>query len=668
MSAWLPGLGVLGRLLASSEVSPADWLMELASRHPIVLAPDSASGWFGGAALVAFDPLDGGFISDSEPDEVMRIVGRILESVLDAEKPALAVVQLPYSGPARWARYERGVARDAHGWRAWGSEPSDGWPEPPVPGCLRSGSDPGPLAHEVASSLTAPAWCAAVDAAQEAIRDGAVYVVNLTRIIGARVNYEAPMAFSHLLEHAPSSMAAAWLHEAGCGILSVSPERFLRLDGCEVEIAPVKGTRRRGITHEEDTALATELSSSEKERAEHVMVVDMERNDLGRVCVPGTVCVDPLLSIETTAYAHQMVSRVRGLLRPEADIAELLGATFPCGSVTGAPKLAAMRVLGELEPSQRGSYTGSLLVAVPGQLDSSVLIRTLELDGDVARYGTGCGITIDSDPIAEWEETVLKANPVLAGSSRSAGAPPVALKETCRVVGGLVPLWGFHRARLAAGGCSRELLALAEARAFEAAAAWADAATRRARLTVVVSPDGSVTAEVSRRLSSLDVPRGPVVARVDVDAMPELPPGPAKPADRSVYDAAGRRAQGLGAQQAVLVGPDGYVIDGSSATVWIAENGALVTPPSPPAVPGVGRAFVLATAEAVGLRVRVEPVSWERFASAEEAFLTNAYGGAVPVRGRGGEIGRAVRELFDSAWASSETVGALPRAGSPRSE
>lgn len=241
-------------------------------------------------------------------------------------------------------------------------------------------------------------------------------------------------------------------------------------------------------------------------------------------------------------------------------------------------------------------------------------------------------------------------NSVGAEVISSVDAPTVALKETCRVVHGEVPLWPFHRARLAAGGCGETLLALAEARALEAAAAWPDLETRRARLTVVVPEDGSVTVEVTRRSSSLDIPRGPIVARVDVDAPPPLPPGPAKPADRSAYDDAHRRAHALGARQGVLVGPDGFVIDGSTASVWIVEGDTLVTPPSPPAVPGVARAFVLAGAAEAGLAARVETITWNRFEAADEAFLTNAFGGAVPVRGRGGAVFARVAGLFAGAW------------------
>jgi branched-subunit amino acid aminotransferase/4-amino-4-deoxychorismate lyase len=234
--------------------------------------------------------------------------------------------------------------------------------------------------------------------------------------------------------------------------------------------------------------------------------------------------------------------------------------------------------------------------------------------------------------------------------SHVAAGPPVALKETCRAVAGSVPLWRYHRARLAAGGCSEELLAAVDSRVAEAAAEWAAAPTRRARLTVVVSPDGSVAVDVSQRLSSLDVVGGLIAVRVDIDVAPPLPPGPAKPADRSWWDVAHRAAAAAGGHEAVLVSCDGNVVDGSTAAVWIAEDGALITPPAPPAIPSVSRAFVLASAERAGLSARVEPVSWERFEGADEAFFSNAFGGAAAVRGRAGATFSATRRLFDEVW------------------
>lgn len=231
------------------------------------------------------------------------------------------------------------------------------------------------------------------------------------------------------------------------------------------------------------------------------------------------------------------------------------------------------------------------------------------------------------------------------------GGPPVSLRETCRVVEGGIPLWRWHRARLEAGGCSESMLICAELTAFPLAGEYEDARPgQRVRLSLSVGMDGEAAASVSRELSSLDVVGGPVCVRVDVDGAPELPPGAAKPLDRSFWDDAQRVAYAADAHQAVLVGPDGLVIDGGTATVWTVEGGVLVTPPAPPAIAGVARAWLLERAGAVGLRAEVEPMPWERFEAADEALLTNAFGGAVAVRGRGGPVCERVVAEFDRLW------------------
>lgn len=227
-----------------------------------------------------------------------------------------------------------------------------------------------------------------------------------------------------------------------------------------------------------------------------------------------------------------------------------------------------------------------------------------------------------------------------------------SLKETCRVTRGIVPLWPYHRARLAGGGVPESVLQATDRLVGEAASEWVGAPTRRARLTVVVSADGGVTVEVAQRLSSLDVPHGPTVVRIDVTDPPPLPTPAAKPADRAWWDAAHKRATDVGAHQAILVAPDGTVVDGSTSAVWIAEEGVLFTPPAPPAIPSVSASFIRSQAERIGLDIRVEPLAWERFVDADEAFLTNAFGGAVPVRGRGGALCSAVAKLFAEVWSA----------------
>jgi branched-subunit amino acid aminotransferase/4-amino-4-deoxychorismate lyase len=236
---------------------------------------------------------------------------------------------------------------------------------------------------------------------------------------------------------------------------------------------------------------------------------------------------------------------------------------------------------------------------------------------------------------------------------RARGAPPVALRETCRVVGGRVPMWPYHHARLRAGGCADGVLDQAERAVYDAAAEWAEGDSPRVRLSLTVGEDGSVAVDVRRRLSSLDVPGGPIPVRVDVPERPTLPPGCAKPADRAWWDGVQKSARLEGGHQAVIVGPDDLIIDGGTSTLWIGEGSRLVTPPSPPAIAGVARALLCKRAPAIHLRIDVEPISWERFEAADEAFCTNAFAGAVAFRKRGGYLGNAASEMFEELWRSA---------------
>jgi para-aminobenzoate synthetase component 1 len=193
--------------------------------------------------------------------------------------------------------------------------------------------------------------------------------------------------------------------------MSASPEPFLSLDADGyVTTDPIKGTRPRGRTREQDRELACELLASEKDRAENVMIVDVLRNDLGRVCAPGTVRVPRICRLERTAAVQHLVSTVTGRLDEGRDAFDLLAASFPGGSITGAPKIRAMELLEELEPVRRGPYTGSLgWIGPDGAMAMSILIRTFVADGARLSLHVGGGITYRSDPGAEWDETVAKA-------------------------------------------------------------------------------------------------------------------------------------------------------------------------------------------------------------------------------------------------------------------
>ena len=198
-------------------------------------------------------------------------------------------------------------------------------------------------------------------------------------------------------------------------LCSATPEQFLRADAGVIRTRPIKGTRPRGTDAESDSRLAQELAESEKERAENVMIVDLMRNDLSRVCEPGTVRVDELLAIESYPHVHQLVSTVSGELRPNVTVGELLHRTFPAGSMTGAPKLSAMTILHRLEAGPRGAYAGCVgWIGAAGNLDLAMTIRTIVVTPTEASVGAGGGITWSSDAAEEVREVGIKASAPLA--------------------------------------------------------------------------------------------------------------------------------------------------------------------------------------------------------------------------------------------------------------
>lgn len=542
-----------------------------------------------------------------------------LEAAFESREPCLTAVLAPYDGGCTLVRLGR--IDDA-----------------PRPRAVPIAGDPrGPLLSDATWDLSGREYRSAVDEVRERIAAGDVYVLNLTARLTGRLAADGPVAaFDLLNRRAPSSMAASLTGLPGAApwLASVSPERFIRVTRGEhgarlVEVCPIKGTAPRGATPDADARLAGALASDPKERAEHVMVVDLERNDLGVCCVPGTVHVDPLYEVVPTAYCHQMVSSVRGTLRSNATFAQLLASSFPCGSVTGAPKRAAMRIIDRLEETPRGAYCGSLLVAMPGELDSSVLIRTLvgaTEDPTRAAWGAGCGITHDSDPAAEYLEMLLKATPVTGDAP-----PPVALRETMRVERGRAALLDRHLARLASGGTGPTTLARVRAAVAEQLESR-EAQGPYARLGVTVTPDGEVAAGITPQPSSLDVPGGPVVVPVTVAEKPALPPHAAKPAARRYWDRAHREAHRRGAHQALLITPQGELIDGSTATVWLLHGHTLSTPPAPPAIAGVMRELILDRAPAHGLSVAERPLTLADYEAAEQVWLSNAVGGFMRAR------------------------------------
>ena len=308
-------------------------------------------------------------------------------------------VVLPFSGPPVCARFAD-------------VRPATAWPGPPWA---------GPDGTAWSSSLDRDAFRAGVEVIKESIRAGDVYQVNLTRVLraplpsppaGATTDVAALGAALAVGNPAPFS-AVVRLPAHGVHVASASPERFLSRDGRTVWSSPIKGTA------------PTAERLLEKDRAENVMIVDLVRNDLGRVCEWGSVTVPSLLAVEEHPGLVHLVSTVEGTLRPGAGWPDVVAATFPPGSVTGAPKIAALSVIDRLETAPRGVYCGAVgwVDADRRVGDLNVAIRTFWIDDEHLHLGTGGGITIDSDPDGEWEETELKARNLLRVAAGTRAQP-----------------------------------------------------------------------------------------------------------------------------------------------------------------------------------------------------------------------------------------------------
>lgn len=272
---------------------------------------------------------------------------------------------------------------------------------------------PQPHALRLSSNFTQDKYLESVKIAKDYIRRGDIYQVNLSQRFCARLD-EGPLdLYSRLRRISPSSFSA-YLDCGDFQILSSSPERFLHFDGKKVTTRPMKGTRPRGRSQKEDKLLRKELLESAKDKAELIMIVDLLRNDLGRVCEYGSVKVAAMRVLEKYSTVYQTTATVEGRLHPDKDRIDLLRACFPGGSITGCPKIRSMRIIEELEPCRRSIYTGSLgYLSFNDAMDLNILIRTILRKDDKIYFQVGGGIVADSNPQREYKETLVKAEGIL---------------------------------------------------------------------------------------------------------------------------------------------------------------------------------------------------------------------------------------------------------------
>jgi para-aminobenzoate synthetase / 4-amino-4-deoxychorismate lyase len=421
---------------------------------------------------------------------------------------------------------------------------------------------------------------------------GDYYQVNLTERMTATVS--DPLNVYERIRAAQSAPYCAYIETAEMAVMSVSPELFVRRSGGMIETRPMKGTSRRGRWPDEDDDLAEALASSEKERAENVMIVDLIRSDMGRVAIPGTVEVPALFTVERYPTVLQMTSHVRSQLKPGTTLADVFTALFPCGSVTGAPKIAASKCIRSLEPKPRGVYCGAVGVVRPGarEFTFNVAIRTAVVTRETGRavYGAGGGITADSDPDRELAELRAKAA-VLTSVPRE-----IELLETLRLDQGRLTRLDDHLHRLTRSadyfGFGQVERAVSEIRA--AASRLADEnRDGRHRLRILLRRDGTNTVAISPQptdtgMRSLRIARTPVDS-ADRHLFHKL-------SDRSLY--ADRMEEADGADDVILVNERGELTETTIGNLVLELNGRRVTPAlGCGLLPGVFRATLLTAGE-----------------------------------------------------------------------
>lgn len=274
-------------------------------------------------------------------------------------------------------------------------------------------------------------FCRAVTRAKEYIARGDIYQVNLTQRFEGTSRSDSWSVYARLRELSPSAFGAFF--DAGSfQVISSSPEGFLRLRRGVISTRPMKGTRSRGDGERQDAALREELLESDKDRAELTMIVDLLRNDLGKICQYGSVHVPVLRELETYATVYQTTATVQGLLRPSVRLPEILAACFPGGSITGCPKLRAGQIIAELETHRRSLYTGSLgYFSFCGNMDMNILIRTILKKSDRVYFGSGSGIVADSDPLKEYAETLTKARALREALGERCSDDSLSGREVC---------------------------------------------------------------------------------------------------------------------------------------------------------------------------------------------------------------------------------------------
>jgi para-aminobenzoate synthetase / 4-amino-4-deoxychorismate lyase len=463
--------------------------------------------------------------------------------------------------------------------------------------------------------MTLSQYCSSVLKIKEYIAAGDTYQVNFTNEVSLDVDTGPSAIFESLLHHQPVSYAAL-MHVAGHHILSLSPELFFRIENGRIMTRPMKGTMQRGLDLAEDLQAALRLQSDEKNRSEHVMIVDLLRNDLGRICTMGSVQVEDLFSVERYKTLLQMTSTVSGMLRLEISYYDIFRSIFPSGSVTGAPKIRTMQIIHELERKPRGVYTGAIGFFSPGGNSAfNVAIRTLVLRNDKARMGVGGGIVADSDPKDEYQECLLKAAFLTRARDDFQLIETMLWKDGIRFL-----LLHLDRMESSASYFNfvfdrrillRRLLELSTR--FDAGMSY--------RVRVLLSANGDLTITSSELLTECFT--SDVTLSQESTSSTDLFLRH-KTTRRGLYDRQYAEARANGFDEVIFKNERGELTEGAISNIFVKQAGKLFTPPlSCGVLPGVFRRHLLETYATAEERI----LTLEDLSAADEIFLCNSLRG-----------------------------------------
>jgi para-aminobenzoate synthetase / 4-amino-4-deoxychorismate lyase len=447
------------------------------------------------------------------------------------------------------------------------------------------------------------------------IEAGDTYQANLTGRLRASFGGDVVELFNHMMHAQPVEFGALLRIENYC-ILSASPELFFRLKGRHITVRPMKGTSKRGRDSQEDAERMQALANDEKNRAENVMIVDLMRNDLGRVAEMGSVQVKKLFEVEQFPHVLQMSTEITAVLRPEVTLYNLFASLFPSGSIVGAPKVRTMQILQEIEGRERGVYTGSIGFFSPDEeAVFSVAIRTAVLREGSLEMGVGAGITYDSTAVDEYRECLLKSEFLTENA--------FSLIETMRWENGHCALLPLHLARLEASaayfGFRFSRATLAEAME-KATAGWVDPTASRLRLTL--ERDGTLSLSDLEPLRDEVGPSQAMLWRSPVQSSNRFLRH--KTTRRELYDQALSEVRGRGYIDAIFQNENGVVTEGAIHNVLVRHGENWRTPPLGAGVlPGVYRAFLLKTMP----RLVEAEFSTDDLLTADEVWMTNALRG-----------------------------------------